>query len=230
MFCHCTSPRKNNNIAITTNDVKIFLVMFAVLLVATGLAPAFAHKTITVEQYEIEVGWKDEPPLSGQQNAIFFSITQDEGNGVKSGIVNAFKNLEAEVRSGSTTKQLDILSDVKAGNYYSKIIPTKTGSLTIVLKGTINEIPVKEEVAIEDVESIDLLAFPPSSSSSGQDMTAIKNALSALQRDMTDIKAKTSGGQLSENNLSGSYDVGIFGVAIGTAGVILAVVSMLKRK
>jgi hypothetical protein len=210
--------------------MKIFFTVFAILMITTAFTPAFAHKTITVGQYEIEVGWRDEPPLAGQQNAIFFSITQDEGNGVKSGVVNAFKNLEAEVKSGSTTKQLDILSDVRAGNYYSKIIPTKTGSLTIILEGTVNEIPVNEEVTIEDVEGIDLLAFPPSGSSSGQDISAIKNALSTLQRDMADVKAKIAGGQSSESSITGSYDVGIFGIAIGTAGVILAIISMLKRK
>jgi len=211
--------------------MKIILAVFLVMLsMAIGVVPAFAHKTVTVEQYEIEVGWREEPPLVGQQNAVFFSVTQDEGGGVKSGVVNAFKNLEAEVKSGSTTKQLDILSDVRVGNYYAKIIPTKTGSLTIVLKGTLNDIPVNEEVTIEDVESIDLLAFPPSGSTSDQDTPAIKNTLSVLQRDMAEVKAKIGNVQLSGNIPSSSYDTGIFGIAIGTAGVILAVISMLKRK
>lgn len=212
--------------------MKIILTVFLVTLsMMMGFAPAFAHKTVTVGQYEIEVGWRDEPPLVSQQNAVFFSITQDEGNGVKSGVINAFKDLEAEVKSGSTSKSLDILSDIKVGNYYSKIIPTKTGSLTIVLKGTLEGIPVNEEVTIESVESIDLLAFPPSGSSSGQDASAIKNALSVLQRDMADVKAKIGNAQLPANvDLSKTYDSGVFGIAIGTAGVILAVISMLKRK
>ncbi|MBI5146098.1 MAG: hypothetical protein HZA84_02635 [Thaumarchaeota archaeon] len=212
--------------------MKIILTVFLVTLsMMLGFVPAFAHKTVTVEQYDIEVGWRDEPPLVGQQNAVFFSITQDEGNGVKSGVTNAFKDLEAEVKSGSTTKQLDILSDIRVGNYYSKIIPTKTGSLTVILKGTLEGIPVDEEVTIEGVESIDLLAFPPSGSSSGQDTVAIKNALSVLQRDMADVKAKIGNVQPSSNiDLSKTYDSGIFGIAIGTAGVILAVISMLKRK
>lgn len=211
--------------------MKQFLLVVLIGLSVGLVSPAFAHKTVVVDQYEIEVGWRDEPPLVGQQNAVFFSINQDEGNGVKSGVTNAFRNLEAEVKSGSTTKQLDIISDIKAGNYYAKIIPTKTGSLTITLKGTINDVPVNEEVTIEDVESIDLLAFPPSGSSSGQDTSAIKNALSALQRDVADIKSKTSNLATGANmDLSKAYDYGIFGMAIGTAGVIIGVISMIKRK
>lgn len=232
MFYHCTSFHKDNNVTVNSDGMRI---IFTVFLVTVSLmmwfVPAFAHKTVTVEQYEIEVGWKDEPPLAGQQNAVFFSVTVDEGNGVKSGVTNAFKNLEAEVKSGGLTKQLDILSDIKVGNYYAKIIPTKTGSLTIVLKGTLEGIPVNEQVTIEDVESIDLLAFPPSGSSSGQDTDAIKNALSVLQRDMADVKAKIGNVQAPANiDLSRTYDSGVFGIAIGTAGVILAVISMLKRK
>jgi hypothetical protein len=212
--------------------MKIILTVFLVTLsMMIGFVPAFAHKTVTVEQYEIEVGWRDEPPLVGQQNAVFFSITQDEGNGVKSGVTNAFKDLEAQVKSGSTTKQLDILSDIRVGNYYSKIIPTKTGSLTVVLKGTLEGIPVDEEVTIEGVESIDLLAFPPSGSSSGQDASAIKNALAALQRDVADVKSKTGNIATGANvDLSKAYDFGIFGMAIGTAGVIIGVISMIKRR
>ena len=210
---------------------RSIIVIFVFLSLGMGSYPAFAHKTITAGQYEIEVGWKDEPPIVGQQNAIIFSINQDEGNGVQSGVPNAFKNLEATIKSGSVSKQLDILSDIKVGNYYAKIIPTKTGSLTIEMMGTVNVVPVDEQVTIEDVESINLLAFPPSSSSSGQDDLAVKNALSALQRDVSDIKSKiasTSDGTSAE--FGKSYDFGIFGMAIGTAGVILAVVCMIKRK
>lgn len=210
---------------------KFFLIILVALSLGVGAYPAFAHKTVIVDQYEIEVGWRDEPPLVGQQNAVFFSINQDEGNGVKSGITNAFRNLEAEVKSGSMTKQLDIISDIKAGNYYAKIIPTKTGSLIVALKGTINDVPVNEEVTIEDVESTDLLAFPPSGSSSGPDASAIKNALSALQRDMSDIKSKTANLATGANvDFSKAYDFGIFGMAIGTAGVIIGVISMIKRR
>jgi len=212
--------------------VKKFVVIVVVFLaLGAGLCPAFAHKTISAGQYEIEVGWRDEPPLVGQQNAIIFSVTQDEGNGIKSGIPNSFKTLEAIVKSGSVTKQLDILSDIKVGDYYAKIIPTKPGSLTIQIKGTINDVPVDEQVTVEDVENINLLAFPLSGSSSGQDDAAVKNALSSVQRDISDIKSKLNG---SPNGAGGelgkSYDYGIFGMAIGTAGVILAVICMIKRR
>jgi hypothetical protein len=199
----------------------------AILLI--GFYSASAHKTVTVEQYEIEVGWRDEPPLVGQQNAIVFAIT--EGEEVKAGVTNAFRDLQATVKSGSVSKTLDVLSDVRAGHYYAKIIPTKTGSLTIELAGTINNVPINEQITVEDVESADLLAFPPTGSGAGQDISALKNALSSLQKDVADVKSKLSGVTTGTDiDLSKSYDFAVFGMALGAAGVILAIIAMIKRK
>jgi hypothetical protein len=206
--------------------------MFATAILVTGFYSAYAHTKITVDQYEIEVGWREEPPLVTQQNAITFAINQDEGNNIKSGVTNAFKDLEATVKSGSVTKLLDINSDIKAGQYYAKIIPTKTGTLTVVLKGTINGVPINKETSIEDVESTDLLAFPPTGSEgSNQDVAALKNAMSSLQRDVIEIKSKVGNVAAGTNvDLSKSYDFALFGLAFGTAGIVLAVIAMIKRK
>ncbi|HWP78249.1 MAG TPA: hypothetical protein VNL34_01190 [Candidatus Nitrosotenuis sp.] len=208
---------------------KLLVAMFLVIFVS-GLSVASAHKTVTVDQYVIEVGWRDEPPLVTQQNAIVFSITTEEGEGISSGVTNAFRDLTATVKSGSVTKTLDVLSDVRAGHYYSKIIPTKVGTLTIVLQGTINGVPINEEVDIEDVESLDVLAFPPTGGAGQSDVAQLKSAMSSLQKDLSDLKSKVGGVDVSDIGISKSYDYAIFGLALGTAGVILAVIAMIKRK
>jgi hypothetical protein len=205
-----------------------FIVALFVGILAFGFSSAFAHTTVTVDQYEIEVGWRDEPPLVSQQNAIVFAFTIDEGNGVTSGVTNAFRDLQATVKSGSVVKTLDILSDEKPGHYYAKIIPTKVGTLTVELKGTLNGVEINEEINIEDVESINVLAFPPSDVSGLPDLAQLKNAMSSLQRDVADLK---SGGSATGNPIqSGSYDLALLAMALGAAGVILAVIAMIKRK
>lgn len=211
--------------------MKNHFVMLIIFLLGFGFYSAYAHTTVTAEQYLIEIGWKEEPSLVGIQNAITFEFNQDEGNGVKTPVTNSFKDLEATVKSGSVTKTLDILSDIKPGNYYAKIIPTKTGSLSVDLKGTLNGVPVNQEIKIEDVESTDVIAFPPSGSSSGQDVGALKNAMSSLQKDVTEIKSKIGNVAGGTNiDLSKAYDFGVLGMALGATGVILAVIAMVKRK
>ncbi|MFN3654651.1 MAG: hypothetical protein ACK4TO_04910 [Candidatus Nitrosotenuis sp.] len=210
--------------------MKSLLSALFVVILVSGFSTTFAHKTVTVEQYEIEVGWRDEPPLASQQNAIVFSITTEEGQGVKSGVTNAFRDLTATVKSGSVTKTLDILSDVRAGHYYSKIIPTKTGTLIIELTGSIKGVPVNEQVDIEDVESLDVIAFPPGGSGGQADVAQLKNAMSSIQKDVSELKSKVGSVGTGNVDLSKSYDFAVFGLALGAAGVILAVVAMIKRK
>lgn len=197
------------------------------IIVVSGFSSASAHKTVTVGQYDIEVGWRDEPPLVSQQNAIIFIITVDEGDGVTSGVVNSFKDLQATVKSGSATKSLDILSDTKPGHYYAKIIPTRVGTLTVEIIGTLNGVEVNEEVAIEDVENINTLAFPPADVSGLPDLAQLKNAMSSLQRDVAELK---SGSGTGNPVSSGSNDLALLSMALGAAGVVLAVIAMVKRK
>jgi len=212
------------------NKISSFILILSLLLVS-GFSSAYAHKTITVENLEIEVGWQDEPPLVSFMNAITFEINENTPDG-QSGVKNAFKNLVATVKSGGLEKTLDIDSDPQAGHYHSKIIPTRTGSLVIELKGDINGISIDSEITVEDVEDKSLLAFPDTAGSSDQDVVALKNAMSGLQKEVTMLKSKVSGLDTTSGNVSAetAYNFGIFGLSLGAAGVILAIVAMIKRK
>ena len=192
---------------------------------------AYAHTTIQVDPYEIEVGWQDEPPVVGILNAITIDVREPGSvEGVSAGITNAFKKLEASVVSGGASKVLDVNTDPRPGHYYAKIIPTQTGSLQLKLKGEINGIQIDTVIPIEDVESTSVLDFPPtSSSSSGQEVAALKNAVTSLQKDISLIKAQ---GSVTSTDSDGgtTYNFAVFGLSLGAAGVILAIIAMVKRK
>ena len=195
---------------------------------------AYAHTTIEVGPYEIEVGWQDEPPVVGILNAITIDV-RDPGDveGAFMGIINAFKNLQATVVSGGASKVLDINTDPRPGHYYAKIIPTKIGSLEIKLQGEINGVKINNMIPIEDVENTSILDFPATSgSSSGQEVTAIKNAVTSLQKDVSSIKSQVGGTDISSGNFDAetAYNFGVFGISLGAAGVILAIIAMAKRK
>jgi len=212
-----------------------YLLPILTILIFSGLgySLAYAHTSVNVEQYEIEVGWDIEPPVVGFRNVIVYEISESPSEGVKSGITSAFKNLQSTIRMGGVTKVLDINSDPRSGNYFSKIIPTKTGSLSIELKGEINGVPIDIEIPLEDVETTAVLDFPASSgSSSGQEVAALKNAMSALQKDVTDIKSKLGSVDTSsvDFNAETTYNFAVFGLSLGAAGVILAIIAMIKRK
>ncbi len=211
----------------------LFPILTILIFGGLGYSSAYAHTSVHVEQYEIEVGWDIEPPVVGFRNVIVYEISESPSEGVKSAIISAFKNLQSTIRMGGVTKVLDIDSDPRPGNYFSKIIPTKTGSLSIELKGEINGVPIDVEIPLEDVETTAVLDFPPSSgSSSGQEVAALKNAMSALQKDVAEIKTKIGGIDSSpvDFNAETTYNFAVFGFSLGAAGVILAIIAMIKRK
>jgi len=215
--------------------VKYYFIALAIIpLIGLGFLPAFGHTTVEVGPYVIEVGWGIEPPVVGFRNDFVFELSEpEETEGVKSGVKNAFKNLEATAKFGGVTKKLDINSDPRLGHYFSSVIPTRTGSFTIILKGDVNGVPVDVEIPLEDVESTAVLDFPPKSdSSSGPDVAALKNSLSSIQKDVTNLKSKLGGvdTRAGEFSVESAYNFGVFGLSLGAAGVILAIIAMIKRK
>ena len=210
--------------------MKVVTLSFVALLFSIGLvSQVFAHTTVEVEPYEIEVGWGIEPPIVGIRNDFVFDISEPgDTEGLKVGVKNAFKNLEATSKFGGVTKVIDIGSDPRPGHYFSHVIPTKIGSYSILLKGEINGVLVDVEIPVEDVESTAVLNFPPSSgSSSDQDVSALKSAVSSLQKDVSAIK---SGSQVEDSSKGSAYDFAILGLSIAAAAIILAVIALVKRK
>ena len=207
-----------------------FFAIVGLVVLGFGFTFAYAHTTIQIDPYEIEVGWQDEPPVVGILNAITIDIREPgDVEGVSTGVINAFKKLEASVVSGGASKVLDINTDPRPGHYYAKIIPTKTGSLEVKLVGEINGVQINTIIPIEDVESTSVLDFPPtSSSSSGQEVTALKNAVTSLQQDISSIKAQGSTSTGSDEGIA--YNFAVFGISLGAAGVILAIIAMVRRK
>ena len=209
--------------------MKFIALSLIALLFSTGIvSQAFAHTTKEVEQYEIEVGWGTEPPVVGFRNDFVFQISEPgENPGLKVGVTNAFKDLEATAKYGGVSKVLDIGSDPRPGHYLSHVIPTKTGSYSIHLKGDIDGIPVDIEIPVEDVESTAVLDFPPSAgSSSDQDVLALKSAVSSLQQDVSLLKA----GKGEVSSEGGAYDFAVMGLSIAAAAIILAIIALVKRK
>ncbi|NND86030.1 MAG: hypothetical protein HKM23_01620 [Nitrosopumilus sp.] len=209
--------------------MKIILIGLIALLFSIGMiAPSFAHTTVEVDKYHIEVGWGLEPPVVGIRNDIVFKITEaGDTEGSFKGITSAFKNLEATVVFGGVTKTIDVNGDPRPGYYFSPIIPTKTGTYLMDLKGEIAGMPVDVEIPIEDVESTSILNFPPQSSGGSGDVAALKNAISAIQKDVSNLKS----GETTVTSDGGvAYDFAIFGLSIAAAAIILAIIALIKRK
>ena len=209
--------------------MKIILFVFIGLLFSIGMiVPSFAHTTVHVEEYSIEVGWGIEPPVVGIRNDLVFKITESgENEGTYSGVTSVFKNVDATVMFGGISKKIDINSDPRPGYYFSPIIPTKTGTYMVELKGELRGILIDIKIPVEDIESTAVLDFPPTNSEGTPDVTALKNAISSLQQDVSKLKS----GETSVSSDGGAaYDFAIFGLSIAAAAIILSIIALIKRK
>jgi hypothetical protein len=213
---------------------KSFLLLSVILLSGFGMSSANAHTTVYVDQYEIEAGWGEEPPVVNLPNKVVVEVAiSGEKEGLRTGVTNAFKTMTATLISGGAEKTLDINSDPRPGHYYSKILPTKTGSMSLKIQGELNGLPIDVVIPIEDIESQSIIAFPPvSGSSSAGEIGAVKNALSSLQKDVSNLKSNVGEVSLTAGgiDIQNAYNFGVFGLCLGAAGVILAVIAMIRRK
>ena len=196
-----------------------------VALLVSAVPAALAHTTITVEPYDIEVGWGLEPPVAEVRNTFVFHVTAPgQSEGVKTGITNAFQDLTATAHYGGISKTLEINSDPRPGYYFADVIPTRTGSISVSLEGTLRGVAVDVDVPIEDVESTALLDFPPRTSASDQSVQALEAAVTSMQADIARLQsnpAPVSG--------SAAYDFAVLGVSLGAVAVALAVLALVRR-
>jgi hypothetical protein len=147
----------------------------ALLLVCAALLQnsqaVLAHETITVGDYEIEVGWLNEPPIAGQMNSIVIDVT-NTGIGTHQPVEDV-SSLTLTLSYGGQEKALALepLGEETPGQFAAAILPTVPGEYEVIFGGTLGGHTVDAETHVEEVQPADVMAFPSvdSATSSGSD-------------------------------------------------------------
>lgn len=185
-------------------SVGFFLAsLLAGLLSGLLFHSASAHESVAVGNYELEIGWLDEPPVVGQRNAIIVNIAQ-AGSTPASEKPKAIdiSALKVQIAYGGENKTLDLqpLSEDSVDEYTAPILPMTPGKYTVRLSGMIGTSPASAEVQPEEVRPADSLQFPKAGSAA----------------------APSSGG------LTNGLAVGA--LLLGAAALLLSVVNLLKKR
>jgi hypothetical protein len=146
------------------------------LLLLTSLLAAFAgsagaHVDVDVAdgQFVVEVGFRDEPALQGQPNAVFVAVER-YGTGGTEPVDGLAGTLQAEVSRDGTSKTIPFVP-MGDGVYEAPFVPTATGDYTFRVFGDIEGNAVDESVTsgpqtFNSVEPLTAHEFPPATAGS----------------------------------------------------------------
>jgi hypothetical protein len=179
-------------------------VLTILLSTAAVAARPLAHVRIVSGDYALTLGWLDEPPIVGFKNAALVEAATAKDDRPVEG---AEGSLTAQIDYGGQSKEL-LLRPVEGqpGVYAGDFIPTRRGTYTLKLGGTINGQPIAASSEIEEVVSPDSLAFP-------EPQADLQPAINALQSD-----------------LSSTRMFAVVGAALGTIGLVLAGVAIGRSR
>jgi hypothetical protein len=216
--------------------VVLLPLAFLVLLAAFNFAPALAHTTIKHGDVQVEVGWGNEPALVNQLNTITIEVTKiSDGKP----IANALAQADISVAKGAVVKPLDFLPQEESGIYAATILPTQTGQLSVIIKGTIGGQAFDDTAKIEDVEDTKLVEFPQTNGDgvSPDLIKQIQTVISDLteQVDEANIAAKEakSAAQSStelKTAVDSAYLFGMIGIGVGIAGIAIGVAALSRKE
>ena len=143
------------------NRKKLWIAGLVSLIALTlNFQLALAHETVTVGDYELEIGWVEEPPIVGQQNAILVIVSNTSSGEAQP--VEDVSSLVVTVSYGGQSKELTLqpLGEDTPGQFMAPILATVPGQYTIALAGQLGDTPVDAHVEPEEVETTDTLQFP----------------------------------------------------------------------
>jgi hypothetical protein len=152
------------------NRKKLWLAgLLSFSLLISNFHMVFAHEGVKVGDYEIEIGWINEPPIVGQHNALVVNISNNSSGEAQP--VEDVSTLTVTISYGGQSKTLTLqpLGEDTPGEFVAPLIPTVAGEYMVTLGGKLVDTDVNAEVHPEEVQPASILQFPDLSDSQSID-------------------------------------------------------------
>ena len=201
------------------------------LLIIPGLAGiANAHTIDSVGEYRVEIGWMNEPVVSGETNAIEFYVSplepglELEDQIFKNGIEGLKKTVKLQLVYKDESITLPLSPDHNiSGKYYAFVNPTISGFYQANILGTIEDTPISLSMHPPKVDERAYIEFPEPSDLT---ITQMIDGHTTLIGDIHDLKESVANLEETKQQMN----VGYVGIGVGIIGITIAVVALAKSK
>jgi len=211
------------------------LILF--LLLVPGIAGiAYGHTVDAVGEYRVEIGWMNEPVVSGETNAVEFYVSPliacpeipeaskcAESQEFQNGISDLRKTVKIKLiyKDESITLPLSPDHNIQ-GKYYAFVNPTVSGFYQANILGTIIDTPISLSMHPPKVDERSYIEFPEPSDIT---ITQMIDGHTALIEDISDMKESIT--NLEEKQFN---NIGYVGIGVGVIGIGIAIIALSKSK
>ena len=236
--------------------MKTYVVLVLCAFGFVGIANA--HTIDSVGEYRVEIGWMNEPVVSGETNAIEFfasplkpcSNIEDrikcaESQPFENGIGELDDTLKIKLLFRGQSITLPLVADHNTvGHYHAFINPTVSGFYQANIVGTIRDTPISLSMHPPKVEERAYIEFPePADLAIDQifdnqtlivtNITSISNDITSLKKTISDIHGDIADLRQVVDTSNSQDDLMIFGgigAVLGAAGIVLAAFALVRSK
>ena len=212
-------------------------ILLLLLIIPGSVGIAYGHTVDAVGEYRVEIGWMNEPVVSGETNAIEFYASpmnpcpeiQDpikcaESQEFENGVEGLKKTVKMQLIYKDQSITLPLSPDHNIpGKYYAFVNPTVSGFYQANVLGSINETPISLSMHPPKVGERAYIEFPEPSDITVQQ---IIDGHTALIEDIGDLKDSVDNLEETKQEM----DMGYVGIGVGIIGIAIAVVALAKSK
>ena len=221
--------------------MKSLFLIFSLLLIPSLAGITYGHTIDAVEEYRIEIGWMNEPVVSGETNGLELyisplipcpdiSISMECANSqeFQNGIEGLRKLLKIQfVYDKTQTITLPLVNDHDIpGKYYAFITPTVSGYFQANLIGKILDTPVNLSMHPPPIAERSYIEFPELSDLA---LTEVIDDNAKLVERITILENTVKNLENSNNQIQDEIDMNdIWATGIGIIALIIAIIALVK--